>query len=145
MKRGIDIVLRTLHVGARRRVVTLALNHDDPAHDFLSKLKADDINRFRSIRTRIRAVADYDRYENQSTFRYVGRGVYEFKRRGIRLYAFYDEIDGADQLILCTNGGTKNTRKGQQADILKAADRKTAYFSAKALPDTTLTLDEDEP
>ncbi len=139
MKKTVEITLSTLHLGAARRVVTLAINGKDPAEDFLSKLQKDDRNKLDSIKTRIKAVANYPRYENKITFRDVGDGVYEFKRPGLRLYAFYAEINGQDQLILCTNGGTKS--KDQQKDIRQAKALKDEFFSALKLPDTTLILD----
>ena len=69
----------------------------------------------------------------------MGDGIHEFKRPGLRLYAFYDEIDGENQLILCTNGGTKG--KDQQKDIRLAKSRKDAYFAAKQQSETILTLE----
>ena len=143
MKKPVEITLSTLHLGAARRVVTLAINGKDPAEDFLSKLQKDDRNKLDSITTRIKAVANYPRYENRITFRDVGDGVYEFKRPGLRLYAFYAEINGQDQLILCTNGGTKN--KDQQKDIRQAKALKDEFFAALKLPGTTLTLDWPAP
>jgi len=140
VKRGIDIVLETIHVGEERRVVTLSINDDDPAMRFLIQLKKKDRNQYESISTRIRTVAKYERYENKITFRHVGGGVYEFKRPGVRLYAFYDDLEGEEQLILCTNGGKKDKR--QQADIDKAKEIRARYFDAKQQPDTTLYLKE---
>ena len=138
MKQAIDITLQTLHVGESRRVVTLGIDHEDPAFDFLSKLKTDDSNKYDSIESRIKAISKYEHYENKITFRHVGDGIYEFKRPGVRLYAFYDEIEGLDHLILCTNGGKKNKR--QNSDILKAKGIKKQYLLAKQLPDTILHL-----
>lgn len=144
MKPAFDITLTEVHSGQCRTVVTLGLNGHDPADDFLNKLLRDDVNRFNWIQTRLRTVANYDRYENRTTFRHVGKGVYEFKRPGLRLYAFYDDIEGVGHLILCTNGGTKNTRKGQQSDITEAKKRKADYFAAKADPGTQLTYVETD-
>ena len=144
MKSTFDITLTEIHVGRGRIVVTLGLGGDDPAQSFLLKLQRDDANRFESIQTRIKTVAQYETYENRVTFRHVGSGVYEFKRPGLRLYAFYDEIDGIGHLILCTNGGTKNTPKRQQADIAAAKQRKIAYFAAKAAPGSTLNYQETD-
>lgn len=62
----VEIALSTLHLGYARRVVTLAINGKDPAEDFLSKLQKDDRNKLDSITTRIKAVANYPRYENQN-------------------------------------------------------------------------------
>lgn len=125
-------------------MVTLGLHGDDPAYDFLLKLLTDDVNRFESLKTRIQTVSNHDHYENRITFRHVGQGVYEFKRNGIRLYAFYDEIDGIDHLILCTNGGSKNTRKGQQRDINLAKQRKADYLAIKTSPGVTINYQKAE-
>ena len=136
MKKPIEILLRTIHIGAARRVVTLEINGKDPAREFLLNLSRHDRNQFESILTRIRTISNHPRYENQITFRHVGDGIHEFKRPGLRLYAFYDEIDGQNQLILCTNGGNKGKR--QQQDIRLAKSRKDDYFSIKDQPDTLL-------
>lgn len=120
MKNPVEITLTSIHVGAAREVVTLALNGKDPAQKYLSKLAKKDPKAFESLQTRIKAVAEHDRYENSQTFRDVGDGIFEFKRnspRLLRLYAFYDEIAGVGQLILCTNGGDKTS---QDQDILAA-------------------------
>ena len=144
MKPRIDITLKTLHVGECRRVVTLAINGDDPAAEFLQKRLKDDVNRFKALKTRIKTISDYETYENQITFRHVGDGIFEFKRKGDRLYAFYDEIEGEEQLILCTNGGIKNTSKAQSIDIVIAKGRKAEYLAAKLEPSTTLYLDRED-
>ncbi len=142
MKAAFDITLTEIHVGQCRIVVTLGINGDDPAHKFLQKLLKDDVNRFKALKTRIKTVSDHDTYENRITFRHVGDGIFEFKRKGDRLYAFYDELEGEEHLILCTNGGTKNTPKAQNADIENAKSRKADYLSAKANPATSFHIEE---
>lgn len=136
MKDPVEVTLRTIHIGAARREVTLDIDGKDPAREFLLDLSRHDRNLFDAILTRIRSISNHPRYENQITFRHVGDGIHEFKRPGLRLYAFYDEIDGRNQLILCTNGGSKN--KQQQKDIRLAKSRKDAYFAIKDQPDTLL-------
>jgi hypothetical protein len=137
----IEITLSTLHVGSARRVVTLGLDGKDLAEDFLSRLLKSDPKGAESIKTRVQNVAEHDRYENEFTFRSVGDGVYEFKRPGLRLYAFYDEIPGLKpQLIIASNGGTRNTRKGQNADIAKAKQLKARYLEAKQRPHAKIRL-----
>ena len=124
MKNSVEITLTSIHVGAAREVVTLALDGKDPAQKHLSKLAKKDPKAFESLQTRIKAVAEHDRYENSQTFRDVGDGIFEFKRnspRLLRLYAFYDQIAGVGQLILCTNGGDKTS---QDQDIIAAKRRK---------------------
>lgn len=138
MKKAIEIILTSIHIGGAREVVTLALDGKDPAQKYLSKLAKKDPNAFESLQTRIKAVAEHDRYENSQTFRDVGDGIFEFKRnspRLLRLYAFYDEIAGVGQLILCTNGGDKTS---QNQDILAAKCRKKEYLLARKRPDTIL-------
>lgn len=130
--------MTTVHLGLARRVVTLAINQRDDAQVFLSKLKKTDTKKYDEINTRIYAVSQYHAYENKLTFRNVGDGVFEFKRPGVRLYAFYDEIDDEEHLILCTNGGKKN--KQQSADIALAKKIKAEYLNAKKQPDTILKL-----
>ncbi len=139
MKTGIEIVLNTIHVGSARRVVTLEMDGKDPAAEFLTDLAKHDARGFDFIRSRVRAVAEHDRFENELTFRSVGDGIYEFKRPGLRLYAFYDNLHGLQpQLIIATNGGKKN--KGQQGDIKRAQLRHRTYLAAKAQPNVKIRL-----
>jgi len=145
VKKPVEIVLSSIHVGEARRVVTLGMDGRDHADRFLNQLRKHDRNLWEFIRKRIRAVANHDRYANELTFKHVGDGVFEFKRPGIRLYAFYDEIDGIGHLILCTNGGGKGNRKEQNADIQTAKAIRNSYFSAKQLEDTLIILAEAGP
>lgn len=64
MKNPIEITLTSIHVGGAREVVTLALDGKDPAQKYLSKLAKTDPKAFESLQTRIKAVAEHDRYEN---------------------------------------------------------------------------------
>ncbi|MCB1123363.1 MAG: hypothetical protein KJT03_17550 [Verrucomicrobiae bacterium] len=143
MNPSIDITLSQIHVGVFHRVVTLGINGKDLADEFLSKMLHDDSNKFEAVKTRIRTISDYEIYENRRTFRHVGGGIFEFKRPGLRLYAFYDSIDEIGHLILCTNGGTKSNKKEQNSDIAKAKSLKKIYLAAKANPNTTLTIKEN--
>lgn len=144
MKPPVDITLRTLHVGECRRVVTLDINGRDLAAAYLKKLKKDDSKKWDSLNTRIAAVSNYLEYSNPHTFNPVGSGIYEFKRPGLRLYAFYDQIGDEHHLILCTNGGTKNTWKEQQSDIARAKSIKAEYEAAKLKKNTQFTLEKLE-
>lgn len=142
MKKSVEITLTSIHIGGAREVVTLAIDGKSPAARFLTQLKKKDNNAYKSLKTRIRTVAEYEHYENDESFRHVGDGVYEFKRnspRLLRLYAFYDEINGIGRLILCTNGGDKTS---QVQDILKAKAIKERYFAAKRRPDTQFNHEE---
>ncbi len=142
MKPGIDITLRTLHVGECWRVTTLSINGKDRAQKFLDKLKKDDIRKWNHLVARIENVSNFDSYENDQIFKYLENGIYEFKRPGLRLYAFYDTLDEEHQLILCTNGGSKNTKKEQQADINRAKTIRADYLAAKSNPKAQFTIEE---
>lgn len=137
----IEITLTTIHVGTARRVVTLGLDGEDLANEFLSRLTKSNPRGAESIKVRVQNVAEYDRYEHELTFRNIGDGIYEFKRPGLRLYAFYDDVPGLKpQLIIASNGGTKNTRKAQQADIARAKALRARYLAAKVQPATKIRL-----
>ena len=143
MKKSVELTLSTIHLGEARRVVTLGINGKDLAAEFLSKLLIDDRNQFDFIRSRIKTIANYPRYENKLTFRSVGEGIHEFKRPGLRLYAFYWDLEGESHLIICTNGGIKN--KDQSKDIASAKAIKKAFLDAIEKPDTILNIDFPEP
>ena len=137
----VEITLSTLHVGSARRVVTLGLDGKDLAEEFLTNLAKSNPRGCESIKIRIQNVAEYDRYENDLTFNDVGGGIYEFKRPGLRLYAFYDQIPGLKpQLIIATSGGTKNSKKEQNGDIARAQVIHRRYLAAKALPNAKIKL-----
>ena len=138
---GVEIVLTTIHIGPARRVVTLGLDGKDLAQEFLLSLAKSNRSGFEMIQARVKAVAEHVQHENQYTFRHLGNGLYEFKRPGLRLYAFYDELPGLKpQLIIATSGGTKNTAKEQQRDIAKAQALQARYQAAKSKADTKLKL-----
>jgi putative component of toxin-antitoxin plasmid stabilization module len=139
VKSPVEIVLETVHVGSARRVVTLGLDGKDLAREFLLELSKRNPRGFEFIRSRIRAVAEHDRFENQITFRSVGDGVFEFKRPGLRLYAFYDNLPGLEpQLIIAANGGQKN--KAQQRDIKQAKLLRSRYLAERNKPDVKIRL-----
>lgn len=132
MKRPLEIVLSTIHVGSARRVVTLGMDGKDLAAEFLTRLARSNPRGAESIKARVQNVAEYDRYENEFTFRSVGDGLYEFKRPGLRLYAFYDDLPGlTPQLIIACHGGSKNTAKEQGSDIARAKGLRDRYLQAK--------------
>jgi len=144
VKKEIEVTRHSIHIGEFREVVTLEIDKKDPATKFLKQLKKKDRNAYDSLETRIKTVSDYEHYENKETFRHVGDGVYEFKRnspRLIRLYAFYDEVDGFEKLILCTNGGGKTQ---QDQDIAKAKAIKKKYLEAKLKANTRFFYEEPE-
>lgn len=92
---------------------------------------------------RIAFVSNLPTYEHEQNFKHVGDGIYEFKRPGLRLYAFYDqcdEIDKKNQLILCSNGGSKNTKREQQNDIAHAKAMKQQYLAAQQSSSANFTL-----
>jgi len=137
----VEIRLRTIHVGSARRVVTLGLDGKDLADEFLTSLIKSDPKGAQSIKTRVQTVAEHDSYENELTFRSVGDGLFEFKRPGLRLYAFYDEIAGLKpQLIIASNGGTKNNAREQTADIGRAKKLRERYLAAKNAPGARIHL-----
>lgn len=145
MKKPIEIILSTIHVGNVRRVVTLGIDDRNLAEKFLTKLGKDDRRKLQQLTARISRVADHHTYEHETIFNHVGDGIYEFKRPGIRLYAFYDSLGNDHHLILCTNGGTKNNKKEQNADITKAKQLKDRYFKAKADNPDHIVIEEDTP
>lgn len=137
----VEITLNTIHLGSARRVVTLGLDGKDLAGQFLGRLAKSNPKGAESIKVRIQHIAEHEHYENQFTFRSVGDGLYEFKRPGLRLYAFYDDDpELSPKLIIATNGGTKNTRKEQQANIACAKRLRERYLAAKNQPTTQLKL-----
>jgi len=143
VKSTIEIKLTTLHLGNCRRVVTIGINGKDPAKLFLEKLRKDDLRKWERLTDRIENVSNHFTYENDQIFNYIEDGIYEFKRPGLRLYAFYDEIGEEHQLILCTNGGKKNNKREQQADIKRAIKIKADYLAAKSSKTARFKITED--
>ncbi len=112
---------------------------DDQVTEFLESLIASNPKAAKSLQTSMATITSAETYHNKRKFKKVGKGVYEIKVPGTRLYCFKDEIEGQDsKLIIATNGGTKNKRKEQSADIERAGKIKDRYFGAKEKEDTTL-------
>ena len=143
MKNPIAIILRTIHLGSARRVVTLGIDGNSPADDFLDQLQTSNPQGYDALYARLRAVAERDRYENMLTFRSLGDGLYEFKTKksGLLLFAFYDQIEGMEpQLIVAASGTAKSKR--QSADISRARQLRECYLTGKKLPNTTIEIKE---
>jgi len=138
----VEITLTTIHLGTSRRVVTLGLDGKDLSQEFLNNLERSNRPAAESLKNRIKTVSDHEHYHhNTEIFRSVGNGIYEFKPPGLRLYAFYDEVEGLDpQLIIATNGGTKNNKKEQSSDIARASSLRKRYLAAKKIPTTRFRL-----
>lgn len=123
-----DIQLQTLYVGSVKRVVALVIDGRNPVLEFFEDHESSNPNQLAQLRARYESVADASHFRNTEVFKPLGDGIFEFRtRRGLRLYAFHDE----GHVIIATNGGGKNTRKEQNADIRKARQLKNDYFSAK--------------
>lgn len=145
MKSSLEIILRTIHLGSARRVVTLDLGTGSPADEFLEKLHRSNREGFDALEARIKGVGNHLRYQNPLTFKSLGQGLFEFKTKksGLRLYAFYDELPGLQpQLIIATCGGGKGK---QSSDIRKARDLRQRYLEAKLLTDTHIEIREKTP
>lgn len=142
MKSRLEIILRTIHLGEERRVVTLDFGKGSPADQFLTALERSNRAGFAALQARIRSIAARQTYHNPLTFKSLGDGLFEFKTRksGLRLYAFYDEIPGLKpQLIIATSGGDKG---GQSSDIRKAREIRQRYLDAKLRPETEIEIRE---
>ena len=145
MNSGLEIILRTIHLGSARRVVPLDLGNGSPADEFLESLQRSNREGFDALEARIKAIGSHLRYQNPHTFKSLGQGLFEFKTKksGLRLYAFYDELPGLEpQLIIATSGGGKGK---QSSDIRKARDLRQRYLEAKLLPDTHIEIREKTP
>ncbi|MGB0992220.1 MAG: hypothetical protein ACPG32_07095 [Akkermansiaceae bacterium] len=142
MKKSLEIHLRTIHLGSAKRVVTLGMNNQDLANDYLLKLAKSNPRGFQSILKRLQVVAEHEAMENKRTYRHVGEQVFEVKiPSGLRLYTFPDTLEGQPQLlVLAVCGGKKGNKKAQDADIAKAKKLRKQYLAAKTSPNTKLTL-----
>jgi len=99
-------------------VVTLGIDGNSPADDFLDQLQTSNSEGYDALYARFRAVAEQDRYENMLTFRSLGDGLYEpkTKKSGLRLFAFYDQIEGMEPQLIVAASGTSRSKR-QAADI----------------------------
>jgi len=130
----LEITLKEIHRGSCRTVVTLQLGADSQMQDFLESLIQSNPNAAKSLQTSMATITSLETYNNDRKFKKVGDGIYEIKVPGIRLYCFKDAIEGLPaKLILATNGGTKNNKKEQNADIKRAAGLRSRYLAAKDL------------
>lgn len=134
-----EIVLKEVHVGPCRAVVTLQMGSDAAADEFLAALTASNPHAARSLQTSMATITSVESYHNDRKFKRVAEGIYEIKVPGIRLYCFKDHLEGLPaKLIVATNGGTKNTKREQDSDIRRALRIRERYFQVKPLEDTRL-------
>ena len=141
----LEITLTTVHLGSARRVVTLGFAGKDLAGDFLTKLKKSNKSGFNGLRVRFAVVSESKHFTNPHAFKDLGDGLYEFKKDGLRLYAFLeDDPKFSPTLIIAANGGTKNTKKEQISDISRARKLKAQYEQAKTCTEIELIPLPDE-
>ncbi len=134
-----EIVLKEVHVGPCRTVVTLQIGSDAAAGDFLAALIATNPHAAKSLQTSMATITAVDHYHNVRKFKRVADGIYEIKVPGIRLYCFKDEMDHLPaKLVVATNGGIKNTKRQQDGDIRRAIQIRESYMQLKTREDTRL-------
>ena len=127
MKKSVEIILETIHVGSVQRIVTLGIDGKDHAKDFLLELAQSNRTGLKAIRNRFHVIAELNDHENEHTFKRLknAQGLYEVKTNcGLGLYCFRD--GGA--MIIAAFGGKKN---GQTRDIRKAEDLMAEYQKRK--------------
>ena len=123
-----EIRLVNVYRGSAKAVVALALDSRCHAQEFLEKCKSNNEKDFNRLFSRIQAVADTPSFRNNAIFRPERDQIFTFVVNcGWRLYCFFDK----GNLIIVTNGGTKNGPKEQTHDIDKAVKLQEAYFLAK--------------
>lgn len=123
-----EISLLDVYRGPAKAVVALVLDSRCHAQDFFEKCQSNNQKEFNRLISRIQAVADNAGFRNSAVFRPERDKIFTFVVNcGWRLYCFYDE----GNLIIVTNGGTKNGPKEQTRDIDKAVEMQKAYFLAK--------------
>jgi hypothetical protein len=143
VKKPVEITLKTIHLGAARRITALEMNENAEAESFLREVQLHHKAGFDSLRAKMRLVADELFYKNENNFRNLDDGLFEFKsskKEGLRLYAFYDDLPGVPlggSLIIATSGSGKSKQK--QA-IARARRIREEYLAAKILDDTTITI-----
>lgn len=65
--------------------------------------------------------------KNDSKFKHVKDGIYEFKSWKLRVFCFFDD----NSIILCTHGVFKHTQQASQEEIEEAKSKRSAYLEAK--------------
>ena len=141
-----EIVLKEIHVGACRTVVTLRLDGDGGAEEFLKDLIASNPNAARSLQTSMATITAVEKYHNERKFKRVAGGIYEIKVPGSRLYCFREQLDGLPaKLIVATNGGGKNNKGEQNRDIKRAVGLRQRYLVARSEETTKLRYIKIKP
>jgi hypothetical protein len=135
----LEIILKEVHVGPCRTVVTLQIGNDRSADDFLYELIASNPNAAKSLQTSMATITSIEEYRNRRKFKRVAEGIYEIKVPGIRLYCFKEQLEGMpSKLIVATNGGRKNTKREQDSDIKQASVIRERFLTLKNLETTKL-------
>ncbi len=141
-----EIILKEVHVGSCRTVVTLQLGNDSSVDDFLNDLIASNPNAASSLKTSMATITSVEDYHNERKFKRVAEGIYEIKVPGTRLYCFREQLDGLpSKLIVATNGGGKNTPREQNRDIKRAMGLRQRFLAMKNQESTELRYIKIKP
>ena len=135
-----DVRLLTVYPGSVRNIVALVLDSRCDADDFLRECQHKNPKHFAQLLSRVHRVAHHQQLIlNEAFFRKERDGIVAFDTAsGWRLYAFQD----GNQLIILTNGGTKNGKKEQTRDINKAVQMRATYEQAKKNKVKILTVNK---
>lgn len=131
--------------------MALQIDGKDEITPFLEDLQKSRKQAFGQLRARFRVLCEDRHYQNEYTFKNLGKGLYEIKTHsGVRVYAFLDDLDpdvSEQQLVITACGGGKNTKGAQARDIERARNLRKQYLAARKQEDTRLTFlkhpDED--
>lgn len=127
------LLLTEITRGSRFRLYAIGSNNQNPSHEFLAAVQADQPREWTKLMARLHRAAECGPpVSNPEQCRQLkgnrpDETVYEFKTHLLRLFWFYDE----DRVILCTNGMMKGPRKEQDQAIAIARSWKAAYLAAK--------------
>ena len=119
--------LHTILSGAAFSVYALASGIDCELLSFFEKAERDNADELASMLALLEYVAEHGPPKNKEKSRDVGEGIFEFKAKSLRVCWFYD----AGQMIICTHGFGKPTKKVQDREIKRARELRDTYVNLK--------------
>lgn len=114
--------LRLVREGAAFTIYALEMG--DTLHQFLAELEKNDLREHDRILARLDQLAERGASRRKDEFNDLGDGLYEAKTSaGCRVVFFYEQ----NQIIICTNGFIKKSRKTPRQLLKVAKEHKRAY------------------
>lgn len=121
-----DFSLGQIAKGENCTIFALIKNEKCLTHEFLKTLHKSNIASYKKIMSTLIFFAE-EGLNNNEKFKRLTDDIYEFKSGQVRILCFFKE----QNIVLCTHGFMKKTRKTPAGEISRALNMKNDFYKSE--------------